>query len=101
MKVSCFGKPPNGVAINAEDVKFILSPIFNFRLNANSEPINAVFFINFFKSPFVIFSFKKFRLSSFFSSIPLMIIPLEFFFLIPLLSPEYVFEFLKFLIFFF
>ena len=43
LKVSCFGRLPNGVEINADDIKLIESPTLKFKLNASSVPINMLF----------------------------------------------------------
>ena len=59
LKFSCFGKLPNGVATNADDIKFTLSPLLKFKLNASSDPINTFFFLNFFTSPLTIFFSKN------------------------------------------
>ena len=60
LKFSCFGKLPSGVAMKAEDIKFILSPSFRLRLNASSEPIITLFFLNFLISPLTIFFLRNF-----------------------------------------
>ena len=83
-----FWKLPNGVVTTkADDIKFIESPIFKFKLKASSVPINTLFEPKFFKFPFDKYFLKNSAIFFSFLSTPFKITPFVLSLFITIPSP--------------